>query len=157
MKSQALFIAQPKYETKTWDDLPLAAEAASTLAVDLAARSYELGYQDLLSGGDKQAIEKAVDDWFTHVADGSYVLLVWTGHGYTDGVKHYLICRSSPRNGISGFNAIDTGAVGAVIANCKAEKILVVLDTCYSGLGVGDSAENLGKILATRTQVAGQQ
>jgi hypothetical protein len=58
MKSQALFIAQPRYETKTWDDLPLAAEAASKLAVELAARGYELGYQDLLSGGDKQAIEK---------------------------------------------------------------------------------------------------
>jgi hypothetical protein len=47
--------------------------------------------------------------------------------------------------------------VGAVIANCKAEKILVVLDTCYSWLGVGDIAKNLYKILATRTQVVGQQ
>jgi hypothetical protein len=83
--------------------------------------------------------------------------LFWTGHGCSDGGKHYLICRSSPKNGISAFNAIETGAIGAVLANCKAEKILVVLDTCYSGLGADDIAESLRRVLKSRTQVAGQQ
>jgi hypothetical protein len=38
-----------------------------------------------------------------------------------------------------------------------AEKILVVLDTCYSGLGASEMAESIGRILASRMQVVGQQ
>jgi WD40 repeat protein len=162
MKPQALFIAQPTYAAeingnKVWGDLQLAAEEASKLAAELASHGYELGRQDLLNGGEKQDIEKTLDEWFAHVADGSCVIFFWTGHGHSDGGKHYLVCRNSPKGGISPFNALDTGAIGPVIANCKAEKILVVLDTCYSGLGAGEMVDSLGKVLATRTQVVGQQ
>jgi WD40 repeat protein len=96
-------------------------------------------------------------DWFGHLPYSSRLILFWTGHGCSDGGKHYLICRGSPRDGVSTFNAIHTGAIGDILANCKAEKILVVLDTCYSGLGADDIAESLGKSLATRTQAAGQE
>jgi Caspase domain len=157
MKPQALFIAQPTYTSKIeqktiWENLPLAAETASKLATELASRGYELGHQDLLNGGDTADIEKALDEWFAQVANGSCLIFFWTGHGRSDGGRHDLVV------GISSFNAIDTGAMGdAVLANCKAEKILVILDTCYWGLGASEMAESIGRILASRTPVVGQQ
>jgi hypothetical protein len=43
------------------------------------------------------------------------------------------------------------------LANCNAEKILVILDICYSGLGASEMVESLEGGLKTRTQVVGQQ
>ena len=162
MKPQALFVAQPTYAAeiehrKNWSDLPIAASEAGKLASELAARGYVLGLQDLLKGGEKADIEKNLDEWSARVPNGSCLVFLWTGHGCSDGGRHYLVCRNSPKEGISSFNAIDTGAIGTVIANSKAEKILIVLDTCYSGLGADEIAEGLGRILATRRQVVGQQ
>jgi hypothetical protein len=162
MKPKALFIAQSTYTAevdhqKAWDDLPVAAEEASKLATELATHGYELSRQDLLKGGEFADTTKIVDEWFTDVPDRSCVMFFWTGHGYKDGNKHYLVCRNSPRKGINAFNAIDTSAVGPVMANCKADKILLVLDTCFSGEGAVEVVKSLAETLAGRTQVAGRQ
>ena len=162
MKPQVLFISQPTYtarigQKKIWTDLPIAANAANKLANELASRGFALGLRDLLNGGEKPDIEKNLDEWLAGVPSGSCLIFLWTGHGCSDSGRHYLVCRNSPREGISSFNAIDTGAFGAAVANSKAEKILIVLDTCYSGRGADKIAEGLGQILAERQQVVGQQ
>ena len=162
MQPQALFVAQPTYTAeingrKIWDDLPLAAEEASKLASDLASHGYELSRQDLLKGGEKRAIEDALHDWFVHVAVGSRLILFWAGHGCSDGGKHYLVCRSSPKVDISSYDAISPDNIGEFIAKSKAEKILIILDTCHSGRGAGQIVNILEGILAARVSFPGQQ
>jgi hypothetical protein len=148
MRSEALIIAQPSY--KDWDQLPLAAEAARKLADGLGQHSYALARPQLLGGSDKQHAESAIADWFAGVPEDARLILFWTGHGRSDGGAHYLICRTSPRVNLSSFTAIEAGALGAVIANCKADKVLVVLDTCYSGQGAANIASALARALAVR-------
>src|SRR5262249_54779464 len=55
------------------------------------------------------------------------------------------------------FTAIEAGALGAVIANCKADKVLVILDTCYSGQGAAHIATAFARVLATRVPMPGRE
>ena len=155
MRSEALFIAQTSY--KDWDPLPRAAEAARQLAESLAKHGYALANPQLLGGCEKQDAEAAIDDWLTGVPEDARLILFWTGHGSSDGGMHYLICRTSPRLKLSSFTAIEAGALGAVIANCRADKILVILDTCYSGKGAADIASAFARVLATRAPMPGHE
>jgi WD40 repeat protein len=153
MKPEALIVAQPAYAQ--WEQLPLAAKAAKELAEALTKHGYSLQHANLLDGGDKPKVEQALGEWFEKTSSDCLVLF-WTGHGSSDG-GHYLICRNSPRAGLTSFNAIDAQALGPVIANCKAEKILVILDTCYSGLGAGEIASAFSKVLANRVSIPGRE
>jgi WD40 repeat protein len=157
MRSEALVIAQASYKDMDWDPLPRAAEAARELAESLAKHGYALANPQLLEGCDKQDAERAIDVWFTGVSEDSRVILFWTGHGSSDGGLHYLVCCTSPRLRLSSFTAIEAGALGAVIANCKADKILVILDTCYSGKGAADIASAFARVLATRVPMPGHE
>jgi|GEM_PF-816297 len=161
MKPQAFFIAQSIYSAevdhkKVWDDLPLAAEEASKLATDLASHGYELSRQELLKGGEKRSVEDALNDWFGHVEPNSRVILFWTGHGCSEGGRHYLVCSNSPKEGITSAYAITPDLIGELVANCRAEKILIILDTCFSGEGARQIMSVLEGILATRLSVPGQ-
>jgi WD40 repeat protein len=154
MMSDALIIAQPSYAQ--WEPLPRAAEAAQDLADGLRKHGYAVGHADLLSGCDKQGAEQALVDWFGNVSEDARLVLFWTGHGSSDG-GHYLVCRNSPRTGLTAFNAIDAANLGPALANCKAEKILVILDTCYSGHGAAEIASAFSRILATRVPLPGRE
>src|SRR5262245_54918838 len=129
MRSKALVIAQPSYTQ--WEQLPRTAEAARNLADGLRAHGYKVDHTDLLDGSDKPHAEQVLQDWFANVPQDARLILFWTGHGSSES-GHYLVCRNSPRTGVTAFNAIDSAALGPVIANCKADKVLVILDTCYS-------------------------
>ena len=136
--------------------MPRAAEAARELADGLRKHGYAVTDADLLDGSDKLRVDQALNDWFGNVSEDARLILFWTGHGSSDG-GHYLVCRNSPRTGLTAFNAIDAGALGPVIANCKAEKILVILDTCYSGQGAAEIASAFSKVLATRVPMPGHR
>jgi WD40 repeat protein len=158
MTARTLFIAQPNYAAKdSWVALPDCAKAAKTLAEGLASHGFDLSHPELLDGGKKQAVESILNNWFARIEEGAFVFLYWTGHGISDGATHYLICRNSPATKLSGLNSIDTRIIGTVLANCEAEKILVILDCCHAGQGADEIAEGLRKILATRKDVVGRQ
>src|SRR5258708_7922928 len=103
MRSEALIIAQPTY--KDWESLPRAAEAARELAQSLAKHGYALANPQLLEGSDKQHAETAIDAWFGGAPENARLILLWTGHGSSEGGAHYLVCRTSPRMKLSPFTA----------------------------------------------------
>jgi hypothetical protein len=154
VRSEALIVAQPSCEQ--WEKLPYAAEAARALADSLASNGYTVAGADLLDGSDKHHAEEALANWFGSVPRDGHLILFWTGHGALDG-GHYLVCRNSPRSGLTAFNAIDASNLGPVIANSHAEKILVILDACYSGHGASEIASSVARILALRTPAPGQE
>ena len=65
MKARALFIAQPTYAKiggrKTWEDLPRATTEAGQLAAELEKHGYQLGYQNLLHGGEVAEVTSALN------------------------------------------------------------------------------------------------
>jgi hypothetical protein len=137
--------------------LPHAAAAARELAESLEKHRYAVANPQLLRGGDKQHAETAIGDWFAGAPEDARLILLWTGHGSSEGGAHYLVCQTSPRVGLSPFSAIEASALGAVIANSKADKVLVILDTCYSGKGAADIASALARVLAARVPVPGRE
>jgi hypothetical protein len=153
MTSEALVIAQTSF--RDWDPLPRAAETARALAQSLQEHGYRLGHPELLGGGDKPEAEAAIVNWVAGVSEDARLILFWTGHGISDGGSHYLVCRNSPRFNLAAFTAIEASALGTVIANCKAEKVLVILDTCFSGHGAAEVASAFARVLATRVPIAG--
>jgi WD40 repeat protein len=153
MTSAALIIAQPSY--RHWTPLPDAANAARALAADLEKHGYDV-HSDLIDGGEKVQVETTLEDWFGNTAPYRLLILFWTGHGDKDD-DSYLICYNSPRTGVTGLNAIDTRTLGTAIAKSEAEKILVILDTCYSGRGAAGIANAFSKVLATRVEAPGQE
>lgn len=163
MKPQALFVAQPNYtfeqnQKRVWDDLPLAAEEARKLAAGFAAHGYELGPNNLLEGGEKRTIEDALCNWFESAAESSLLILYWTGHGCLEEGQHYLVCRNSPRLGITSCDAINPDLVGEFIAaKCKAEKILIILDTCHSGGAAKQIVNILDQRLGNRAPRPGKE
>jgi WD40 repeat protein len=154
VRSEALIVAQPFCDQ--WEQLPRAAAAARELADGLTKSGYTVACTELLDGSDKLGAEQALADWFGKIPQDARLILFWTGHGASDG-GHYLICRNSPRAGLTAFNAIDAGSLGPVIANCKAEKILVLLDTCYSGQGAAEISSAFARVLAIRSPTPGQE
>ena len=163
MKPQAIFIAQPTYtaelkQKKIWHDLPIAAAEARQLASELASHGFEVGREHLLNGGDKRDIEDELHDWFEGVSDYSRLILFWTGHGCLEEGQHFLVCRNSPRIGITSYDAINPDLIGEIIAaKCKAEKILVILDTCHSGEAANQIMSILDKRLGSRLPLPGQE
>jgi hypothetical protein len=111
--------------------------AARELANGLTRHRYSLRHTDRLKGGDKAKIDQALGEWLDNIPADARAVLFWAGHGSSD-AGHYLVCQNSPSTGLTPLNAIDAQAIGPVIAKCDAEKILVILDTCYSGLGAAD-------------------
>ena len=47
-------------------------------------------------------------------------------------------------------NAFTTSELGFLAAKSPAEKVLILLDTCYSGAGAGEIANIARTVLATR-------
>src|SRR5689334_22873824 len=142
---------------KGWEPLTQARKAAEELAEALGGRHYALELPELLQGGTKEEVERALVQWFQARSPSDRIVLYWTGHGAPN-ERHYLVTRESPRQGeLASWNAYATRNLGEVIAKSKAEKVLVVLDTCFSSGAVPDVAADLLEVLKNRTILPGQQ
>ena len=53
-------------------------------------------------------------------------------------------------------NAFRTSELGSLAAKLPAGKVLILLDTCYSGAGAGDIANIARTVLATRPPQLGR-
>jgi hypothetical protein len=155
-------VAQAEYENwdpvthKGWEPLTKVQQAASELVAALVGRGYELELPKLLQGGTRTEVEQALDKWFQERSPADRVLLYWTGHGAMN-AGHYLVTRDSQNQGsLTKLNTIATGSLGDVIAKSKAEKVLVVLDTCYSSGAAPDFAANMLEVRTARTGLPGQ-
>jgi hypothetical protein len=156
-EASALLVAIGHYDNACWDTLDGAPEAARTLAGVLTKGGYTHARPELLDGGDKKSIESALDEWLSTVEKGGTVVLYWSGHGKSDSEGHYLITKNSPPGAnVTEQNTVKASALGSALAKSAAEKVLVLLDTCYSGAGAKDIAGMVATVLATRPEQRGR-
>lgn len=154
---EALVIAQSSYASG-WTALPLARAAASKLFEGLAKHGFACTNQALLSGGNKQEIQTAIKNWFSDSSQGAHLLLFWTGHGAKKLGNYLLVCKDSePQASISSDYAVTASTIGEYIADSKADKVLVILDTCYSGRGATEIVKVLSKYYETSVDIPGRE
>jgi WD40 repeat protein len=149
-------VAQTTYAN--WQ--PLTDLEVDVLALKNALAANGSGYSfdstSLLNGGSRADTELALTTLADSLTTRDRLVLYWTGHGAGQ-TDHYLITQDSPQQNLTSFKAIRAGALGEVLAKSKAEKIVLFVDTCYSSHGAQAIAEQIGKILNTRTYAPGQR
>jgi hypothetical protein len=156
-----VIVAQAEYEhwdpltRKGWEPLTQIAQAAKDLADALRGKGYDLQLPHLLKGGTRTEVVEALNGCLSGLSDKGRLLLYWTGHGTGNGT-HYLVTKESPRYEMSIANALPARDLANLIAQSHAEKILVVLDTCYSSTGAQSMAQEIHEILNEKTDRPGQ-
>jgi WD40 repeat protein len=135
-------------EYEEYESLDKSAEAAVTLARDLDGKGYRVEH-GLLGGGTSAELLDKLATAIGEVERDGTLILFWTGHGVREADGHYLVCRRSPKSGLSVTNAIPTAEIGTIVAKSRAANILLVIDTCYSGQGALDAVASYSKIFAS--------
>jgi WD40 repeat protein len=149
-------IAHTQY--KDWEPLKELRSAVDALVqkLDRPGTGYQILQRRLIVGGTKRDVEDGLSSLLTELRDNDRLVVYWTGHGVGDG-HHYLVTHESPLHGLTTLNALRADALGEVMVKSKAEKILVLVDTCYSSEGARLIAEEVGRILGRRTVAAGRE
>ncbi|WP_322003278.1 caspase family protein [Marinobacter alexandrii] len=155
-RGRALLVAVGNYKYPTYAQLKVAPKAAKHLAQSLQDGGYRLEYSQLLAGGEKADIAHHVRQWFREADADDTLFFFWTGHGVSDAEGHYLITYETPHMSLDGEVAFAASTLGTMVAKSPADKILVVLDTCYSGAGAADIAKSIATVLATRIPIPGR-
>ena len=117
--------------------------AAAAELVDAAVpRLRRLGFAtqgtDLLGDGQAAQVLRRLEDW--EPDHRRPLLLYWTGHGVlrSEG-ELFLICRDSPSEPGAETSAVIRGStLGALLAAKQVPQVILFLDACHSGGGVGE-------------------
>ena len=135
---RAIIVGIEDYDVpSTWKTLTGVRATASRIAKALGAVPLQLP-----DGGTKVEARGALTDTINAIPERSTLFVHWIGHGVTAGDRHYLVCRDSPApDKLNAYEAIPSGELGRILAASKAERMVVVLDTCYSGEGAGNLAQ----------------
>jgi hypothetical protein len=74
------------------------------------------------------------------------VVIYYSGHGEPGEDDHFLLTSNSNPQNLAG-TALATADLARILAASPVQQILLILDTCYAGLGGGDFAAKAGRIL----------
>jgi WD40 repeat protein len=111
-----------------------------------------------LSNSPSRELLRRMNEWRKHINPNDRVFVYWAGHGHPRDGNHFLVARdSSGKADLVSSEDFTAGQLAELLAQCRAEKVLVVLDTCYSGAGAFEAAQQILQSLQYRSQEPGQQ
>jgi hypothetical protein len=122
----------------------------------LAEGGYTHAHPELLNGGDNTFIATTLGEWLSTAGRRDTVVVYWTGHRKREGGGHFLVTKNSPPSNLTAWNTLSAFDLGLAVAKSPAEKVLILLDTCYSGAGAGEIANRVRDVLATRPEQPGR-
>ena len=96
-------------------------------------------------------IREKLEGWMADCGKDDDVVLLWSGHGYGENSQHRLITYTSPAPGqglMSSANTIKTQELADYLIKCPARRIVVLLNTCWSGDGGQELAAVIGQAVA---------
>ena len=149
---RAIVIGIEEYDdARAWKTLRGVREAAARVAAAIGVEPL-----DLPLGGLKDEAPRALKAAINAIPERATLFVHWIGHGVTSGDQHYLVCRDSPGPGrLDSYEAIPSGELGRMLATSRAERVVVVLDTCFSGEGAGNLAQRYRDSLARELEREG--
>ncbi|MFG2900578.1 hypothetical protein ACGFZH_26255 [Streptomyces zaomyceticus] len=93
-------------------------------------------------------------DWaYRTDGTGAAVVLYWTGHGVDGTGRHYLLCADSRPDRLAG-TALAAEDLTRYVLESGAERVLLVIDTCWAGQGGTDAAAAAERLRAALRQGA---
>ncbi|MFJ5831275.1 hypothetical protein [Streptomyces sp. NPDC093089] len=93
-------------------------------------------------------------DWaYRTDGTGSAVVVYWTGHGVDGSGRHYLLCADSHPDRLAG-TALAAEDLTRYVLESGAERVLLVIDTCWAGQGGADAATAAEQLRAALRQGA---
>jgi hypothetical protein len=142
-KYYALIIGNNDYDNKEWDDLESPINDITVIAAVLKKKyKFTIPEKFILKNATKNDIEDALDSLNDILTEEDYLLIYYAGHGSrgTNVKRAYWI----PIDGKSKCcrNWINTSNVTDLIGEFKAKHVLLMVDSCFSGLLKGKD-ENL--------------
>ncbi|MFJ7340814.1 caspase family protein [Streptomyces sp. NPDC101110] len=101
-------------------------------------------------------VARAVDRWANRADLGQddVVVLYFAGHGVRGEDRHYLLCANSEPGLWS--TALATEDLARPLVNSALGHLLVILDTCYAGAGIGEIAVHAHELAHIRGGTAGR-
>ncbi|MGA5203217.1 caspase family protein [Streptomyces variegatus] len=101
-------------------------------------------------------VARAIDRWANQTGLGEHdvVVLYFAGHGVRGEDRHYLLCANSEPGLWS--TALATEDLARPLVNSALGHLLVILDTCYAGAGIGEIAVHAHELAHTRRGTAGR-
>jgi hypothetical protein len=102
-------------------------------------------------------LRRGLADWLMACQADDDLILLWSGHGHVVNGMHRLITFESPYpgpNAIWSENSLTTGELADYLIHCPARRIIVLLNTCWSGDGGQQLAETIGHAMADSPDAA---
>jgi Caspase domain len=112
------------------------------------ARIVEEGAEKAWTAAD---IREKLEGWIADCGKDDDVVLLWSGHGYGENSQHRLITYTSPAPGqglMSSANTVKTQELADYLIKCPARRIVVLLNTCWSGDGGQELAAVIDRAVA---------
>ncbi len=111
----------------------------------------QAGFVDALpsgrKGGTAEELTKQLKIWFEQASADQHLLLFWTGHGKRESSRLYLMTSDSPAFQFDSTNAVEPTFIAKCAAFSRAKRILLVIDACHSGAGVGDIIAKVANVI----------
>ncbi|MFE2555707.1 hypothetical protein ACFXGT_06675 [Streptomyces sp. NPDC059352] len=117
-----------------------------------------LGYRldERITDSGLAATRDRVLDWaYRTDGTGTAVVLYWTGHGVDGAGRHYLLCADSHPDRLAG-TALAAEDLTRYVLESGAERVLLVIDTCWAGQGGADAAAAAERLRAALRQGAAE-
>jgi len=124
-----MVIGMAKFDqAEAWDQLDDVETAAQAIAGAFHTGAISGGCAEIMASLGSLSDARADETVVVH----------WIGHGVVDAGTHYLICSDSPARGkLNPTKAVRTADLGLIAAASSARRVIVIVDTCYSGAGGG--------------------
>ena len=143
-KYYALVIGNNDYNNREWDDLESPINDVTAVAAILKKKyKFTIPNKFILKNATKKEIEDAFYDLNDILTEDDYLLIYYSGHGMRGtNVQRAAYWVPSDGKGKCCRNWINTTVITDMIGEFKAKHVLLMVDSCYSGLTKG-ADENL--------------
>ena len=118
-------------------ELPSVAQDLADVGTALESLGYSLAFT--LTDPRTEELRRALDTWVgSDVRGDDALILYYTGHGERDSTRHYLLCADTVPGRLAG-TALATEDVIRILTEEGVRRLLLIVDTCYSGQGAVDA------------------
>ncbi|MFD1048149.1 caspase domain-containing protein, partial [Kibdelosporangium lantanae] len=117
--------------------LPSVPQDLADVGTTLESLGYSLAFT--LTDPRTDELRAALDTWVgSDVRGDDALILYYTGHGERDSTRHYLLCADTVPGRLAG-TALATEDVVRILTSEGVRRLLLIVDTCYSGQGTVDA------------------
>lgn len=108
-----------------------------------------------LTGGSATQIATQVEQWLRDAGPDDRLILYLAGHGEALAGDHFLVDAQTDPSWITPSTAVSAGALSRCMAQTSANRVLVVIDSCYSGEAGAAIAAGLDAYFRQKNPVPG--